>query len=485
MILEIYGSTDVLTLVLIVLYLPVFLIGVVGNASMVFIVATSRRLRSVTNLYLSNMAVADFAVCIVCIPMAVGQAVYSVWIYGEFMCKMTAFLQGVTVCASIFTIAVLSLDRLLAIRHPMIFKRVANYKIAAKMILVIWILSCGIMAPLIVFRKTQTLPISPNESLYFCHEDWPSLRDRQIYDSCLFVIVYVIPGVMIAISYGLIGRQLWTEDEDLKRSESEIGRGMSQKIMAGRKRVAKMLIALSVLFAVCWLPYYIVTLYLDFETHRTKDYLVVLPFTIFLGHANSALNPILYFYTSQSFRKYLIKWIQCNKYTQRQETPVNLVVNYPPQDGVLEKRISRRPIRKILTGSTCSSRSSSLRFSRSSNASLKSSNTSNYSLKRKENAKKEMIGLKEIPVIQLSNDDHHDNQLNGQIQNTKHRKAIMDFTLSIPTTIQEESSRSRASSPFQNPSIACIQEELSEKFDTAATVEDSAASDVDRLGAFV
>lgn len=34
------------------------------------------------------------SVCLICVPMAVGQAVYKVWIYGEFMCKITTFLQG-------------------------------------------------------------------------------------------------------------------------------------------------------------------------------------------------------------------------------------------------------------------------------------------------------------------------------------------------------------------------------------------------------
>jgi hypothetical protein len=46
--------------------------------------------------------------------------------------------------------------------------------------------------------------------------------------------------------------------------------------MSGRKRVAKMLIALAVLFAVCWLPYYIVSLYLDFTTKDTKNFLLAL-----------------------------------------------------------------------------------------------------------------------------------------------------------------------------------------------------------------
>ena len=215
------------------------------------------------------------------------------------------------------------MDRLLAIRHPMVFKRVSNCRMAGKTIILIWIISIGVMAPLLAFRKTEEEQL-PGESFQFCHESWPEDYHRQIYDSCLFVIVYIIPGVVIGVSYGLIGKQLWTEDEDLKRGESQISRGMSQKIMRGRKHVAKMLMALALVFAVCWLPYYIVSLYLDFqEESKIKDFLVILPFTILLGHVNSALNPILYFYTSKSFRRYLMKLVHCKRQSSRQGSPVS------------------------------------------------------------------------------------------------------------------------------------------------------------------
>ncbi|XP_046544813.1 galanin receptor 2a-like [Haliotis rubra] len=467
---ELEAHDETPNILLTAVYVPVFVMALVGNLLILTIVLSNTSMKTMTNLLLLNLAMADLSVCLICVPMAVGQAVYKVWIYGEFMCKITTFLQGVTVCASVFTIAVLSLDRLLAIRHPMIFKRISNCKMAAKMISIIWVISFGVMSPLLVYRKTDREEIIPGQTFHFCHEDWPDDLHRQVYDASLFFIVYIIPGTGICISYGLIGKQLWTEDENLKRCESEISRGMSQRIMAGRKRVAKMLIALAIVFAICWLPYYIVSLYLDFQTEEEPtDFLVILPFSIFLGHTNSALNPILYFYTSKSFRKYLWKFIHCKRYGVRHEKPVQVMVDYNPEDGQVQARVSRNPLIRIIRGSDSSSRSGSLRFSRSSNTSLRSLNTdSNSSGKRRDPKGREHLHLHKLPSIKKHLVDDQKTDLNGQcvVEPDKHVKEIMDYTLNIPTTIQEESSKSRCSSPAVTPVMPKIIEDIYVKEET-------------------
>lgn len=168
------------------------------------------------------------------------------------------------------------------------------------------------MVPLFIVRQIGVIDLIPEEPVHFCHEMWPEDEHRQYYDLALFFIVYVIPGGIICSCYGLIGSELWREDKDLKRTESETSQGLGKQMMKGRKRVAKMLIGLAVLFAVCWLPYYCVSLYVDFHPDD-KGLLLALPYTILLGHSNSALNPILYFYSSKSFRCVLVRMFKCKK----------------------------------------------------------------------------------------------------------------------------------------------------------------------------
>ena len=217
-----------------------------------------------------------------------------------------------SVAASVFTIALLSIDRFLAIKHPMVFRRVSTNGIAIKLIIAVWIVSLCLMSPLLVVRKISVIDLIPSDPVYFCGEIWPHEVSRRQYDIVLFFIFYVVPGAIVCSTYGMIGSELWKEDKDLKRTESETSRGLGKQMMRGRKRVAKMLIALAILFALCWLPYHSVSLYLDFHSTH-KQLLDILPYTIFLGHSNSAFNPILYFYSSRSFRCFLVRMLRCKK----------------------------------------------------------------------------------------------------------------------------------------------------------------------------
>lgn len=356
---------------------------------------------------------------------------------------------GVTVAASIFTIATLSVDRLLAIRHPIIFRRVSNTRVATKFIIIIWIVSLVIMIPLFIARKVDS-HILLKETIHFCHESW-DLSQRQAYDLSLFVFVYVIPGFVIFTSYTLIGSKLWTEDKNLQRTESETSKGIGKHVMSGRKRVAKMLIALAVLFAVCWLPYYIVTLYMDFVQDNVGGFLVVLPFTILLGHSNSAFNPILYFYSSKSFRKYLYRALKC----KHRQTKRSLAVRYTPAQNNNQGHIRPR-IRISSTGSFKSSGTGSFRFSRSSNASNRSSlsnksrdsqnkndknnKTDHYKDRNEKHLTIERKGYS-LPLVHV-----HENGYNKVMKHSR-KKEILDTTLSIPSTINEESSRLGSISP--------------------------------------
>ncbi|XP_060596397.1 QRFP-like peptide receptor isoform X1 [Ruditapes philippinarum] len=478
---------------LVILYVPTFLAGFVGNSLLAIVILARRRFRNVTNFLLCNLAMADLSVTIICIPVAVGQALYRIWLYGEFMCKMTGFLQGVTVAASVFTIALLSIDRYLAIRHPMLFRRLSTNAVAIKLILIVWLLSIALMVPLIIVREISVMDIIPTEPVYFCGEHWTDDAQRQHYDLALFAIVYIIPGCIICTCYGLIGSELFNENKDLKRTESATSQVMAKQMMKGRKRVAKMLIALAVLFAICWLPYYCVSLYLDFYPEQTQ-LLVALPYTIFLGHSNSALNPILYFYSSKSFRCVLLRMFKCRRRRFKPARQENMIVRCTRNNPNTTTALTRRPFVRMLSNTKPASR-----FSRSSNNSLKSTSGSNrtsfksttstrtsnrnndffnHQRNYKDMFRKELINdqihEKKSPVIRhchevLINQPTFQNQT-SDTDKPYHKKSFMEATISIPTTINEESSRMNSIVPMSKltpaPSMEAINEESSSTTNT-------------------
>ncbi|KAL8603530.1 hypothetical protein ACOMHN_052759 [Nucella lapillus] len=75
------------------LHLVIFTVGVVGNFLVCFVVLRSRHMQSVTNLFIVNLAVADFFVLIFSSPPTVLQTVTETWFLGDAMCKIAHFVQ--------------------------------------------------------------------------------------------------------------------------------------------------------------------------------------------------------------------------------------------------------------------------------------------------------------------------------------------------------------------------------------------------------
>jgi hypothetical protein len=83
------------TIVLLTLYVPTFLLALLGNLLVLATLVRQRRtIGKAKNLYLLNLALADLFVTLLCMPAAVGTLVNRLWLYGAFLCKFTAFLQG-------------------------------------------------------------------------------------------------------------------------------------------------------------------------------------------------------------------------------------------------------------------------------------------------------------------------------------------------------------------------------------------------------
>ncbi|GFY75581.1 tachykinin-like peptides receptor 86C [Trichonephila inaurata madagascariensis] len=86
-------------------------VAVAGNAIVVWIILAHRRMRTITNLFLLNLAIADFL-------LASGNAAFnfvfmleSHWPFGEIFCVVSNFLANLTVSTSVFTILAMSIDR--------------------------------------------------------------------------------------------------------------------------------------------------------------------------------------------------------------------------------------------------------------------------------------------------------------------------------------------------------------------------------------
>jgi allatostatin receptor len=84
----------------------------------VLVVAANQQMRSTTNLLIINLAVADLLFIVFCVPFTATDYMLPFWPFGDIWCKIVQYLIVVTAYASVYTLVLMSLDRFLAVVHP-------------------------------------------------------------------------------------------------------------------------------------------------------------------------------------------------------------------------------------------------------------------------------------------------------------------------------------------------------------------------------
>ncbi|KAK2704891.1 hypothetical protein QYM36_017067 [Artemia franciscana] len=255
-------------------------------------------------------------------PMAMGQSIFRFWIFGIFLCKFGAYLQGVSVSVSVFSILVMSIDRFWAISQPMRFRQVFNKAIARKVIFGIWLVASIIFIPILIVRKVVGPTIINKGGKFvfsdinvaYCIEKWPAYMSQQGYGIGLFFIIYLIPTLCVLVLYTSTGCKLFYSGS-LKEG-NDLGLDRDSRLLRTRRRAARTLMILAAVFSLCWLPYSLVNMILDspsFDDFTKMSIVYIQQFFVWFGHVNSAANPVLYSFLSVHFRSSLIKLIKRSK----------------------------------------------------------------------------------------------------------------------------------------------------------------------------
>ncbi|KAJ8415428.1 hypothetical protein AAFF_G00424080 [Aldrovandia affinis] len=310
---------------LILAYLFIFLLCMVGNGLVCLIVHRDRRMLTVTNLFILNLAVSDLLVGIFCIPTTLVDNLITGWPFSNVVCKMSGLIQGMSVSASVFTLVAIAVDRFRCIVYP--FKAKLNLLVAKATIALIWILALVIMCPsavMLTVKKVKDHYMLHNEDynqtypLYSCYENWPDLKMQKVYTTVLFAHIYLAPLILITLMYSRIGVKLYTTSvlsggehpETVRPHQAPPGGGHQEgrPLISHKKvKVIKMLIMVVLLFMLSWLPLWTLVLLTDYgglgweQLELLTGY--AFPFAHWLAFSNSSVNPIIYGYYNENFKR--------------------------------------------------------------------------------------------------------------------------------------------------------------------------------------
>ncbi|XP_040899270.1 neuropeptide FF receptor 1 like 2 [Toxotes jaculatrix] len=304
----------------IVAYFFIFLLCMVGNILVCLIVLENRRMRTVTNLFILNLAISDLLVGIFCIPTTLVDNLITGWPFSNTVCKMSGFVQGVSVSASVFTLVAIAVERFRCIVYPLQPK--PTVLVAKAAIVLIWVLAVVIMCPAAVALTVEKFPFhymvynddfNHTLPLYTCYENFNNPQMRKVYTAVLFTHIYLLPLTVITLMYGSIGVKLCSyvvanREPQLGNAVQVAGRRGGQPMISQKKiRVIKMLILVALLFMLSWLPLWTLMMMTDYAG-LDRDQLDLLtsyifPFAHWLAFSNSSVNPIIYGYYNENFKR--------------------------------------------------------------------------------------------------------------------------------------------------------------------------------------
>ena len=286
-----------------VAYILAILLSLFGNIMVVRVVHKNRRMRTITNYLIINMALADLLTTVFnMLPTLYwifsGSNVWAIGgSIGDVLCKLLGFAQSVSIAVSVFTLCAIAFDRFFAIFRPL--KRVITFRVAKFIIGASWVSAIIVSGPALYTLKT-----TGERGFTQGNEKWgPPFNEATTsrdYTIALFVLLYAFPLTVIASLYTVIMLKLWRR----KAPGQELTSNQQNKEKTNRK-VLKMLVTVVIVFALSWLPLYVRMFVMFVKSDR---YACGLPYemeflTLFLGHANSAVNPYIYVIFNENYRR--------------------------------------------------------------------------------------------------------------------------------------------------------------------------------------
>nr|XP_015206586.1 PREDICTED: type-2 angiotensin II receptor isoform X1 [Lepisosteus oculatus] len=280
------------------IYSIIFIFGFIGNCLVVSVLCLRIGRKTVANTYILSLAISDIFF-LLSLPMwAVYYSFSYNWIFGTVMCKVCGTVLCINLYASIFFITCMSVDRYRAIVHPFQSQSSRRLCRARTVTCIVWVLASLSSLPTMYFRNTYEL----KHGVTACVMDFPQTHYSEWFAGMALMkntLGFLVPFTVIASCYLGIGKHL-------------LGTPGLEQTSDKRDKVLRMVVAVVLAFFICWVPFHVIT-FLDVLTRLnviTSCRVQVLidtavPFTLCMAFSNSAINPFLYCFVGNHFRKQL------------------------------------------------------------------------------------------------------------------------------------------------------------------------------------
>ncbi|NXG10904.1 CCR2 protein, partial [Sakesphorus luctuosus] len=272
------------------LYSLVVIFGLTGNMLVVLILVKYKKLKSMTDIYLLNLAISDL-LFVFSLPFWAYYAVHD-WIFGDALCRILSGVYLLGFYSGIFFIILLTLDRYLAIVHAVFALRARTVTYGILTSAVTWAVAVFASIPAFLFNKSQ------KEGLrYTCSSHYPPeqiLVWKQLLTLKMNILGLLIPMLIMIFSYSQILKTLF-------RSKSE-----------KKQKAVRLIFVIMIFYFLFWTPFHISCFLSTFqlslftptcELSGQLEKAIQVTETVSMIHC--CINPVIYVFVGEKFRKYL------------------------------------------------------------------------------------------------------------------------------------------------------------------------------------
>ncbi|KAL4631307.1 alpha-1A adrenergic receptor-like [Arapaima gigas] len=344
-----HGPVELARAVPLAMVLGAFIVfAIVGNILVILSVVCNRHLRTPTNYFIINLAIADLLLSATVLPLSATLEVLDYWVFGRLLCDIWAAVDVLCCTASIMSLCVISIDRYIGVSYPLRYPGIVTERRALLAMLGVWALSLVIsIGPLLGWKQPPSLDDTDcritEEPFYALFSSLGSFYIPLVVILAMYFRVYVVArrttknledGVMRErTSSSELTLRIHKGSQIHEDSGGSAGRAhqarssLTVKLLkfSREKKAAKTLGVVVGMFTLCWLPFFIALPVGSFNSSlRAPKPLFSVIF--WLGYFNSCLNPIIYPCYSREFKLAFIRILKCQ--CRRKKHPGWKAYNY-------------------------------------------------------------------------------------------------------------------------------------------------------------
>ncbi|KAM4711062.1 C-X-C chemokine receptor type 2-like [Anableps anableps] len=275
-----------------------FVLAIPGNLLVGWVISSSRQVLTSSDVYLFHLTVADGLMALT-LPFFTVALVWG-WLFGDFMCKFLNLVIEANFYTSIIFLACISLDRYLVIVHANETHGTQQRKCSRILCAAVWVLGWALALPALF---NDAFKLDEDSDWVICTErfDIGSVTSWRVATRGFrHIFGFLIPLMIMMTCYSItIVRLLNT-------------RGFQ------KHRAMRVIIAVVIAFLVCWVPYHITmmvdtlirTNLIKFDCTLRRSVSLALDITNTLALLHSSINPFLYAFVGEKFRKKMMYLVQ-------------------------------------------------------------------------------------------------------------------------------------------------------------------------------